>query len=128
MHVPTATVLFPNPSQPDCALVSEAEHSWGLGHRLDDATAALGLPARHPHGMRAYYVQVRRSMGHSDATIAEELGQGSGPALGRSTYGEPNQIIGSGRWDWLPATPMQPCWNLQNPARATNVVPMVANG
>ena len=67
--------------------------------------------------MRAYYVRVRRSQGIDDATIAVELGQGSGPGLVVRTYGERLAILGGdGLYDWLPADG-KPCWDrLRAPA------------
>jgi hypothetical protein len=40
------------------------------------------------HGMRAYYVTVRRSQGIKDGQIAAEIGDKSGVALIVSTYGD----------------------------------------
>jgi len=46
------------------------------------------LPRRfRPHGLRAFYVLVRRSQGASDEQIAFELGHSSNGACIRSTYG-----------------------------------------
>jgi len=46
----------------------------------------------------AVYVRMRRSQGASDATIAKQFGQRSGPGLIVSTYGGAD-IRGDGRWD-----------------------------
>jgi integrase len=70
---------------------------------LDQACRELDLPHYTPHGMRAYYVKVRRSQGADDATIAVELGQRSNGDLIRSVYGDPQETVGGNLHDWLPA-------------------------
>lgn len=72
------------------------------GRDLLEASRALGLPVRTTHGMRAYYVTVRRSQGTSDAQISEELGHRSGAGLIARVYGQPSQIFGSRTHDWIP--------------------------
>lgn len=57
-----------------------------LSHALRDK--AKRFPRRlRSHGMRAWYVLVRRSQGASDAQIAHEMGHTSGGACITSTYG-----------------------------------------
>lgn len=63
------------------------------------------------HGMRAFYVLIRRSWGINDAVIAVELGQGSGAGLIATTYGDvpPNWRNGGGpKLSWLPEG--KPAW------------------
>ena len=63
------------------------------------------------HGMRAFYVLVRRSWGIQDGVIAVELGIGSGPELIARTYGAvpANWRNGGGpRLSWLPTG--EPAW------------------
>lgn len=46
-------------------------------------------------------------------TIAAELGQRSGAGLVASTYGDPQNIVGDHRLDWLPAEGKGiPAWEL----------------
>jgi hypothetical protein len=64
------------------------------------------------HGMRAFYVLVRRSQGASDEQIAWELGHQSNGACIRSTYGgvPDNWRKGGGpNLKWLP-TNVKPAW------------------
>jgi hypothetical protein len=113
VHWPASPWMFPDPVDPTRPLVAFGEASASHLGRLVQATASrLGLPSRKPHGMRAYYVRVRRSQGVDDATIAVELGQGSGPGLVVRTYGERIAILGGdGLHDWMPADPATlPCW------------------
>ena len=57
-----------------------------LAHALRRLTPRFARKLRS-HGMRAWYVLVRRSQGASDAQIAMELGHTSGGACIASTYG-----------------------------------------
>lgn len=122
---PTSGVMFPDPAAPENPLVPYKNTVDScLGRALHRAAAALGLPRRTPHGMRAFYVRVRRSQGVEDGTIGTELGQRGGATLILSTYGERLAILGGdGLHDWLPtAAPV--AWSLlEAPA---NVVAMPA--
>ena len=63
------------------------------------------------HGMRAFYVLVRRSQGATDAQIAFEIGHTSGGACITSTYGgvpESWRNGGGPNLQWLPAG--EPAW------------------
>lgn len=77
-------------------------HPMWIPHRFNRARSAdvgaltqalrricplLGLPKRTSHGLRAYYVTVRRSQGISDAQIAAEIGDATGAAIIAETYG-----------------------------------------
>lgn len=108
---PGSQWMFPHPTDPTRPLVPLGETSDShLSRVLQAAASRLGLPPRKPHAMRAYYVRVRRSQGVDDATIAVELGQGSGPGLVVRTYGERMAILGGdGLYDWMPAAG-DPCW------------------
>jgi hypothetical protein len=70
------------------------------------------LPRRvRPHGLRAFYVLVRRSQGASDEQIAFELGHSSNGACIRSTYGgvpESWRNGGGPNMGWLPTR--KPAW------------------
>ena len=117
---PESDYFFPHPTKKDRPLVIPYDSADPLGWRLEIAAKALGLPKRHPHGMRAVYVRTRRSEGASDSQIAEELGQSSGPGLIISTYGKADQIRYDGRWDWLPSVESQVpvAWTLLGAQRA----------
>lgn len=120
---PDSPWMFPHPDDPSRPLVPLGETSDShLSRVLQAAAKRLGLSPRKPHGMRAYYVRVRRSQGIEDATIAVELGQGSGPGLVVRTYGERLAILGGDDlYDWMPATG-EPCWVcLESPS---NVITM----
>lgn len=92
-----------------------------ISNLLKEACTALQLPPITPHGMRAYYVKVRRSQGADDATIAVELGQSSNGALIRSVYGDPDDAVGGNLHDWLPAEG-DPAWHQLTP---TTFVPII---
>lgn len=121
---PDSPYMFPHPDRP----LTPVLHPGDAGDNparspLESACAQLGItPVFHPHGMRAYYVAVRRAEGILDAQIGAELGQSGGERLVRSTYGDPTGILGDHRLDWMPAgTP--PCWSVLD-AETTNIVPM----
>lgn len=103
-HTPDSPWMFPHPTDPTRPLVEFGDTSNGhLVRHLRNACSALGIEPRKPHAFRAFYVRVRRSQGIEDATIATELGQGSGPGLVVRTYGERLAILGGdGLFDWLP--------------------------
>jgi hypothetical protein len=86
------------------------------------AATALGLGRRTCHGLRAYFVRCQRAQGQDDAYIANQLGQGSGPALIVRIYGEPSAIRGDRRYDWLPTTGA-PAWSTLISAQPTKVIP-----
>lgn len=75
-----------------------------LGHALARITKQLGLPHRTSHGLRAYYVSVRRSQGIADAQIAAEIGDATGASIIAETYGAiPRGWRGEGeRLGWRP--------------------------
>lgn len=61
--------------------------SCSLTHALRTVGPILCGGRRTSHGLRAYYVTVRRSQGISDGQIAAEIGDSSGPSIISSTYG-----------------------------------------
>lgn len=123
---PGSPWMFPHPTDRERPLVPFGDVAQShLGRLLAEAAAALQVPVRKPHAMRAYYVRVRRSQGVEDATIAVELGQGSGPGLVVRTYGQRLAILGGdGLYDWLPADPVPPCWTELERRTPANVIPM----
>lgn len=78
---PQSPHFFPgiDPRQPLC---QEA-----LGMALKRACKEFKLPHCTPHGLRAFYVQVQRSLGRSDEEIGAMIGH-SGGKLIRTTYGD----------------------------------------
>ncbi len=126
-ELPAAKYLFPDPAQPDQPLVPFGDSKGRLRRELNAAVRALGLPHRKPHGMRAYYVRVRRSANVADVDIASELGQSGGEKLIRSTYGDPRDIRGHGTFGWLPEPPARACWELLHPATAEDTTLVTAN-
>jgi integrase len=68
--------------------------------RVLGQSSAIVCPGenRTSHGLRSYYVTVRRSQGASDAQIAIELGHRSGPGLIVQVYGEARPVA----LGWLP--------------------------
>ncbi len=91
----------------------------GIGHvtkgaltkRLTTVCEQLGFKKWTSHGMRSFYVTVRRSQGASDAQIAGEIGDKT-VSLISSTYGDrpPNWVGG----EVLSFTPETPAWNTLN--------------
>jgi len=81
-----------------------------------------------PHGLRAFYVTVRRSHGKSDVEIAYEIGHTTGGSTIASVYGgcPPEWLTGGGpKMSWLPTG--KPAWeNLSQPeepqGQAQNIV------
>lgn len=85
--------------------------SCSLTHALQKASALLcnGAP-RTSHGLRAYYVTVRRSQGISDGQIAAEIGDSTGAAIISSTYGDvPPNWRGGEAMSWMPPDGI-PAW------------------
>ncbi|MBE0544216.1 MAG: site-specific integrase [Verrucomicrobia bacterium] len=75
-----------------------------LAHRLGQLRGKIGRKITS-HGMRAFYVLIRRSQGVSDAIIAWEIGHTSGGAVIESTYGSAPlnwQNGGGPNLKWLP--------------------------
>lgn len=127
-NLPTATHLFPDPDQPLAPLVPFGRSKESsLRRHLNAGTAALGLPHRKAHAMRAYYVRVRRGQGATDLEIAGELGQSGGSGLIERVYGRRDERRGEAAFDWLPTTG-QPAWHHLTEPAAGNVVPFERAG
>jgi integrase len=109
---PASPWMFPDPTDHSRPLIDPEDGRRRLNQALTRAATALGLPERHPHSMRAFYVRVRRSQGIRDAVIAEELGQGSGPRQIEQSYGAPDDCYDDGLHDWQPTAAVRPCWEL----------------
>ena len=99
---------FPSPD-----LTCQPVGKSSLSHALIRVTKALGIGRRTAHGMRAYYVTVRRSQGIPDAQIAAEIGDATGAQIITSTYGDlpPNWSSSTaGKLDWTPKG--EPAWKI----------------
>lgn len=89
-----------------------------LSHGLQQVSETFGRKITS-HGMRAWYVLIRRSWGVEDGIIAIELGQGSGAGLIATTYGSvpANWRNGGGpKMSWLPKG--EPAWSVLDEAKA----------
>lgn len=96
---------------PSWRVKNQPVESGSLTHALARVSPKLCGAHRTSHGLRAFYVTVRRSQGVSDAQIADEIGDKSGAALIVSTYGSvPPNWRGSAALSWLPATG-NPAWS-----------------
>lgn len=74
-----------------------------LTSALNSATAALELPKRTSHGLRSFFVVVRRSQGICDGQIAAEIGDASGAKIITQVYGAiPPNWAGGKKLDWTP--------------------------
>lgn len=83
--------------------------SRGLKHSA--VSVCQGEP-RTSHGLRSFYVTVRRCQGANDGQIAIELGQRTGPSLITKVYGDSVP----GKLDWLPANNSEaPSWERRFP-------------
>lgn len=81
-----------------------------LTNALQRVAKALSLPGRTSHGLRAYFVTVRRSQGIPDGQIAAEIGDRTGASIIESTYGGvPPNWRGKGHLTWLPKG-RNPAW------------------
>jgi integrase len=81
-----------------------------LAHALLRVSPQLGHKVTS-HGMRAFYVLVRRSHGISDVQIAYEIGHTTGGATIAAVYGgcPPEWMLGGGpKMTWLPSG--EPAW------------------
>ncbi len=98
---------------------NQAVHKSALAHTLRRLhTKKRIAKKRTSHGMRAFYVTVRRSHGITDAQIAHEIGHTSGGSTLGKVYGgvPPEWLSGGGpRMSWLPAG--KPAWETIKPPR-----------
>lgn len=99
-----------------------AVEKQSLTHALKRIAKLICGEHRTSHGLRAFYVTVRRSLGISDGQIAAEIGDVSGAPIIISTYGAiPPNWAGRAGLSW---TPQEPAWSvLDLPA---NVIELAA--
>lgn len=115
-HWPESPWWFPNEKYPSQGFLDG--HARGsLNRWVSTLCHDLGLSHHTLHSFRAFYVRVRRSQGALDAVIASEIGDGN-VRLIRTTYGDPEGIVGDERFDWLPAAPAKPMWETLGQAAA----------
>lgn len=92
-----------------------------LTKALKRAAEFMGIPHRTSHGLRSYYVTVRRSQGIRDAQIAAEIGDKSGASIIEQTYGAiPENWTGGDHLTFRPKE-AAPAWAKWLP---TNIIPL----
>jgi integrase len=102
---PTSPWYFPSPTNP-----TQPVGVGSLSHSLRRISALAAGGRRTSHGLRAFFVTVRRSQGVADGQIAAEIGDSSGAAIIASTYGAiPPNWQGKQELTWLPAEE-PPAW------------------
>ena len=100
----------PRPADGDAPVYRQA-----LAHALRGASEELNVKITS-HGMRAFYVKLRRSWGIPDNQIAAEIGHESGGRTLRDVYGSApeNWMLGEGpKMSWLPSKD-KPAWRRGN--------------
>jgi hypothetical protein len=122
---PDSPWYFPSYRNPDTA------HSdvGALGQALRRHEKTIGRKITS-HGMRAFYVTVRRSHGIPDIQIAWEIGHTSAGKTLASVYGgvPPHWLMDDGpKLQWLPANG-QPAWEAINSKPKTPPHPAQKNG
>ncbi|KAF0178686.1 MAG: hypothetical protein FD161_1730 [Limisphaerales bacterium] len=111
---PSSPWYFPSPDDPtqpvdDCA----------LSHALRRISPVVCQAKRTAHGLRAFFVTVRRSQGISDGQIAAEIGDRTGAAIIASTYGAvPPNWRGGSEISFLPVKG-KPAWHTFQNTRRT---------
>lgn len=96
------------------SLVQALERLPGKEIGEDSRVLVPANERRTSHGLRAYYVTVRRSQGVDDAVIAAEIGDKTGAAIIASTYGDlpPNWLDTTvGKLTWVPEGEA-PAWEI----------------
>lgn len=88
-----------------------------LTHALAVLGPRLAKAERTAHGLRSFYVTVRRSQGVPDPIIALEIGHRSGGALMCRVYGDAAPV----QLDWLPKK-IAPAWSSWLPERENKIV------
>jgi integrase len=107
-HHPQSPWFFPSARRAGAVVDKSA-----LSHALVRFRKAIGYKITS-HGLRAYYVTVRRSNGIMDSQIAWEIGHTSGGATLAEVYGgvPPHWLAGNGpKLTWMP-TNGTPAWSV----------------
>lgn len=102
---PASPWFFPSP-------YDETRHvdATALIHALTRIGPLVSKAKRTAHGLRAFFVTVRRSQGISDAQVAAEIGDSTGAAIVASTYGAvPPNWRGGPELDFMPQQG-EPAW------------------
>jgi len=87
---------------PSRRVPGQPTETTSLSHALYRVAPALGLGDRTAHGLRAYFVTVRRSQGISDGQIAAEIGDKTSSLIA-TTYGQvPPGWRGGPELCWIP--------------------------
>lgn len=124
INCPTSPWFCPSPLRPD-----SPPHECWVSQSVMRAGRLIAGARRTVHGLRSFYVTVRRSNGVSDGQIAAEIGDQTGPVLISQVYGGIPK-----NWDgqpdpvpmtWLPKG--EPAWSALNlPSNILTVVPQAA--
>jgi integrase len=110
-NYPDSPFYFPSPRGVDGVVDKHA-----LAHALLRLNRKHGFKKVTSHGMRAFYVTVRRSHGSTDPQIAFEIGHSSGGVTLAAVYGgvPPHWMDGEGpKMSFLP-TNVKPAWEAIN--------------
>lgn len=102
-HYPESTWFFPGHERAE----NRPVHKGALAHSLRRLHKQGEGKKYTSHGMRAFYVTVRRSHGVTDSQIAFEIGHTSGGTTLAAVYGgvPPHWLTGEGpRMAWLPTS------------------------
>jgi integrase len=124
-NYPESPWYFPSPRGVDGPVEKRA-----LGHALLRLHLKKGMKKFISHGMRAFYVTVRRSHGITDPQIAFEIGHTSGGATLAAVYGgvPPHWMTGEGpKMSWLPIS-VKPAWESINSEPTKPQCPAQNNG
>ncbi len=98
---PVSPMFFPSPYDQ-----SKAVDECALTRGLARAATKLGVSHRTSHGLRSYYVTVRRGQGAHDGIIALEIGQRTGGKEILKVYGDALPV----KLSWLPSDGKEPVW------------------
>ena len=139
---PTNPYLIPHPHQPNAPAVPAGDSSDSyldkamkraaaavlVGTRSTASPTSSPVPNRRPHALRAYCGAVHLAAGSLPSEVASILGEKSGEKMIVEAYGNPRDIVGDGRYTWLPKTG-EPCWTvLAAASQPANVIPMTQLG
>lgn len=105
---PNSPWYLPSPEDPQKPVSTKAL-TRALRSRVVPAMKEMPPGSRRTsHGLRSFYVNVRRSMGMPDAEIALRIGHKTGGKLIVKVYGE----IKRGKLSWMPKPGEDPAWEV----------------